>query len=208
MIYTTKDTNTPKCYNTTMNVTYGSFIKDPDKVRFVGEDAGEKVMWVFRRHPITNLGWVLITVVLFLVPHFVSAYTAFTGISFFETLPWRYNFIFYTFWYLFVFGYAFENFISWFFNVYIVSNKRVVDVDFFGLIHRRISEAELQDIEDITHQINGAAQIIFNYGSVFIQTAGEQREFEFELVPNPARVQDIISDLSSAVRSKQHGYNK
>ena len=45
-------------------------------------------------------------------------------------------------------------------------------------------------------------EVIFNYGSVYIQTSAEKREFEFENIPNPAKVRDIISDLVTKVKGK------
>jgi hypothetical protein len=107
------------------------------------------------------------------------------------------------FWYLFTFGYIFTSFLRWFFNAYLVTNKRVVDIDFESLVHRRFSEAFLYNVEDLTHQISGALQVIFNYGTLHIQTAGETRELEFESIPQPATVQDMISDLSSAKRGRK-----
>jgi len=68
-------------------------------------------------------------------------------------------------------------------------------MDFHGILFRNISEATLANVEDVTHTVSGTLQVVFNYGDVIVQTAGEQREFDFESVPSPARVQDIISDL-------------
>ena len=45
-------------------------------------------------------------------------------------------------------------------------------------------------------------QVIFHYGDVAIQTAAEAREITFENVPNPDRVQDIISDLISEIKGE------
>lgn len=73
-------------------------------------------------------------------------------------------------------------------------------MDFSGFLYRNISEAPLRNIEDITHRMSGISATIFNYGDVLIQTAGETREFDFTSVPNPIKVQDIISDLVSEIK--------
>lgn len=70
-----------------------------------------------------------------------------------------------------------------------------MDLDFVGLLHKNISETSLHNIEDVTSTVSGALRITFNYGSVFIQTAGETREFEFTDVANPSKVRDILSDI-------------
>ena len=104
------------------------------------------------------------------------------------------------FWNIFSFGYGFERFLNWYFNVYIITNKRVVDMDFSHLLHRNISEAPLRNIEDVTYTVSGSLQTLFNFGSIKIQTAAEQRELEFEYISNPAKVQDILSDMVANIK--------
>lgn len=183
-----------------MKILYSSYIYEPDHVRFDGEDSNEKVILCLRRHFITNLGWILISISLFIVPFFVQSFLEFNGIDVVNVLPVSYKFLFVVFWYVFAFGYLFTSFLGWYFNAYLVTNKRLVDIDFEGLIHRRFSEAFLLNIEDLTNQVSGAVQVVFNYGTLHVQTAGEMKEIEFEKIPRPAKVQDIISDLSSEVR--------
>jgi len=73
-------------------------------------------------------------------------------------------------------------------------------MDFHGLLYRNISQAPIRNIEDVTYNISGALKVIFNYGDVLIQTAGEKVEFEFEEVGNPSKVVDILSDLVSKLK--------
>jgi len=171
---------------------------------FEGEDSDEKIILLLRRHFIVNLRWAVESILLILVPTILSYALILAKVDLLKYISTRYVFVFYVLWYITVFGFLFEQFLVWFFNVYIVTNKRIVDMDFHGLLHRDVAEAPLRNIEDITRSINGAAQVVFNYGNVVIQTAGEQRELEFEEVPDPARVQDIISDLVSEIKFYDH----
>jgi len=84
---------------------------------------------------------------------------------------------------------------GWFFNIFIMTDERVIDVDFNDLFHRVISEAKTDKIQDVNSVMSGAFQTFFNYGSVFIQTAGELPEFVFENVPNPDLVAKYIGQL-------------
>ena len=70
-----------------------------------------------------------------------------------------------------------------------------MDIDFNGVVNHRVSETQLERIEDVSHSPVGVWATIFDFGNVFIQTAGEQREFQFENVPRPRDVQDTILDL-------------
>ncbi|KKU31185.1 MAG: hypothetical protein UX44_C0007G0009 [candidate division WWE3 bacterium GW2011_GWA1_46_21] len=172
-----------------------SFWRYPKNTWFDGEDHGEEILLVLRRHLITNLDWIFVAILLILTPFFANAILVFLNADTHAVFAPPFVFIFMLFWFLFTFGFVFENFINWFFNVYIVTNKRIVDMDFHGILFRNISEATLANVEDVTHTVSGTLQVVFNYGDVIVQTAGEQREFDFESVPSPARVQDIISDL-------------
>ena len=130
-----------------------------------------------RKHIITNLGWVLLTSLLLLLPPLLIVETL--GFSFIEVLgltPQTAAAIVFT-WYLFVLGFAFEQFMVWYFNLYIVTNHRVVDVDFFHLLYKTISAADLDDLEDVTFRMGGIFQALFNYGDIELQTAGTVTQF-------------------------------
>lgn len=178
-----------------------SFIANPTKTWFDGEDQNEKVLYVIRRSILTNWLWISLTILFLFVPFFVGA--TFPVNNFFRQLftP-AFLSIVTLFWYVFVFGFFFQNFFNWFFNVYIITDSRIVDVDFIGLLYKNISETPLQNIQDVTSNISGSFELIFNIGDVRIQTAGERTEFEFHDVSNPARVRDILSDIVTGLATK------
>lgn len=183
-------------------IAIASFMKNPpSSVSFDGEDKDEHIVLFLRRHFITNVGWILMSVFLFFLPALLSTLLRLNGFDLADYISLRVRFAASIFWYLFVFGVTFENFLLWYFNVYLVTTKRIVDMDFHALLHRDVTEAPLRNVEDITRRTRGALQVIFNYGSVTIQTAGEQRELEFEFVPDPTRVQDIVSDIVAEMKT-------
>ena len=100
-------------------------------------------------------------------------------------------------WYLFLLGFVVESFLAWFFNVYIITDERIVDIDFLSLIYRNISSAKIDKIEDVSARTSGAIRSVFDFGTVQVQTAAEKTQFEFMGVPNPSIVQDKISDLAA-----------
>lgn len=176
--------------------------KEPKKCSFYGMDKDEEILLLLRRDLITNLGWVLLTAILLFTPLIANTIFLALGTNPISQLPSGLLIVLSLFWYLFTIGYAFVNFLNWFFNVHIVSNKRIVDMDFSGVLYRNISDAPLRAVEDVTHTISGAAEILFNYGNVYIQTAAEQRELTFSRIPDPAKVQDFISDLLAGLRRR------
>ncbi|MFH1561356.1 MAG: PH domain-containing protein [Patescibacteria group bacterium] len=149
----------------------------------------EEIILLLRKHPITQVKWFFIGLIMLLAP---------TTLSFFpllEFLPTRFQLIVVLIWYLMTLAFALEKFLSWYFNVYIITDERVIDVDFYNLLYKEISDAEIENIEDVTLTQGGVMQNIFNYGMVQIQTAAERPEFEFEDVPNPALVVKVLKKM-------------
>lgn len=161
----------------------------PDHIDFESRAKEEKVVLFLRQHIIVNVKWVLAAVIMIFVPTIAAVFRAFSS------LPTGFELVITLSWYLVTLAYAFENFLNWYFNVYIVTNMRIVDVDFHNLIYKQVSDANLDKIQDVTYNMGGVARTIFNYGDVFIQTASEVSEFDFLAVPNPDRVVKIINDF-------------
>src|SRR3989344_4281025 len=78
-------------------------------------------------------------------------------------------------WYLVLAGYILQSFIGWFFNVFIVTDERIIDIDFYSLIYKEISDTKIERIQDVTVTQGGVVRALFNFGTVYIQTAGERR---------------------------------
>ena len=166
-----------------------AFAPQPKKVLFDSQLDNEKVLLLLRQHPITQIKWIFIISGLALLPFLLSF------ISFWQFVPWKYHFFSLAFWYLLVAGIALEAFLSWFYNVYIITDERVIDVDFLSLIYKNISAAKLDNIEDITSTSSGALATIFDIGTIKIQTAAEVTEFEFSHVPHPEKVTTLLNEL-------------
>lgn len=174
-----------------------SVIKNPKGWSYDGIDSNEHLVYVFRKSLITTIPWLFITFVLTVLPSFIAPFVLTQ-----TNLSYKFIFIVSCFWYIGTFGYFFQSFLNWFFNVYIVSDKKIIDVDFHGLIYGNISEAKLSDVEDVTSKIHGAIRTVFEFGDVFVQTAGESPQFEFHDVPDPANVRDLIADLVENIKKE------
>lgn len=161
----------------------------PIGLRFESQDPQEKVLLIMRRHFITNVPWILGFLVMLLAPLILPFFPIM------EFLPLRYQNFTLLFWYLFSFGFLLERFLSWYFNVYIVTDERVVDIDFYSLIYKEISSTKIDRIEDISYTISGALRNLMNFGTVAIQTSAEKRQFEFEDVPHPEKVTGFLNEL-------------
>lgn len=159
------------------------------KVHFETQEREEKVVLLLRRHAITNLRWLMTATFLVIVPLLWGLF------PFLRVFPQRFQMMLTIIWYLFIIAYILEHFLSWYYNVHIITDERIVDVDFHSLLYKEVSETKIDNIQDVTFVMGGALRALFNYGTVFIQTAGERREFDFNDVPHPDRVAKILNEL-------------
>ena len=79
-------------------------------------------------------------------------------------------------------------------NQLIVSDVNVTQVLQVGLFNRKVSELSMHNVEDVTAQQKGLLQTFFNYGTLTIETAGEQNNFIFVYCPNPNAYAKAILD--------------
>ena len=161
----------------------------PQKLKFESQDPQEEIILLLRPHVITNIWWILLTIVMVFVPLFWA------GLPAVSLLPDNYLFVLTLFWYALILTFVFERFLMWFFSVNIVTDERFIDVDFYGLLFKHVSVAQLENIEDVNYFQKGVMAVFFNYGDVLIQTAAEITEFVFNKVPNPEKVVKVLSEL-------------
>lgn len=171
-----------------------AYVEKPADVRFADQERGEEVLLMLRAHPITNVPWILILLLILLAPLVLPQILEGTGLDP-TVLPERTQILLLFSWYLFSLGYGILSFLYWYFNIDLITNRRVVDLDYYGFLFYRLSEAPLSQIQDVTYQVGGLFGIVFNFGDLYIQTAAEQREFDFLKIPNPAKVHDLLTDL-------------
>ncbi len=173
----------------TTKTSLSSFLARPKVFTFETREDDEEIILVLRRHWFSNLGWILTALAMFIIPIFVPVLSIF---SFFQD---HFTGILYMFWYLITFAFAFEQFLSWYFNVFILTEERVVDVDFFNLLYKKVSEAKIDMIQDVTSSQIGTPQTIFNFGKVVIQTAGEINQIVLDNIPNPNLVLKVLQQM-------------
>ncbi len=166
-----------------------SFSPKPVDISIDIQANDEHIILLLRRHPITQLRWVAIAFGLALTPWLVTA------IDMFGFLSPSYQFAIGLGWYLAIVGFSLKSFLKWFFHVYIITDERIIDVEFTSLLHKDVSTAKIENIEDITTVASGVMSSIFNFGTIVVQTAATKQEFSFEDVPQPSKVTTLLNEL-------------
>lgn len=164
-----------------------SYILHPD-YRFETQAVDENLFLLVRAHPFTQLGWIINSVALAFLLILLNFFFAY----FLSTIQLIYLNAFVG---AAIFSYAWYNFLSWYFNVGVITNHRIVDIDFYNILYKEVSEANVSKVEDVTSTVGGFFGSFFSFGNVFVQTAGTEKNIEFLNVPNPTDIVSLINDL-------------
>jgi hypothetical protein len=106
---------------------------------------------------------------------------------------------------LFLWVYIFITWIDYYFDVWIITNERIINIEQKNLFIRTTSEVTLTRVQDVTATIGGFFPTLLDFGDVLVQTAGEQEHFHFRNVPNPeAYKEEIMLLVKKAVADHGH----
>lgn len=180
-----------------------AFCAYPPGMNFAGREVDEEVVLLLRAHVITNVPWIVVMIIALLLPLIIGPLLI--SFNVLPSLALGTGIVLSLFWYLGVFTYAFLNFLYWFFNVYIVTNERLVDVDWYSVVNRDMKFADLTSIQDVTAGQFGVLAGIFDFGDVKIETAGTEPNIIFAKVPHPQIVSKKIQELREKEQVEERG---
>ncbi len=112
--------------------------------------------------------------------------------------------LFFFVYYLFTWMFFYHSYLDYDLDVWMVTNERVISIELQGLFHRVVAELELFRVQDVTSETRGILGTLFNYGNVYIQSAGTHQRFVFRHVPRPQETAKLISELAEQDREIHH----
>lgn len=166
--------------------------------------ADEKVIRVVRPHAIVIGTKLSVFLVLAVLPFVISPVVSFVnpqGNPFAELMPWLtggYARFFLGLWWLFLWMGAFRALTSYYLDAWLITNKRVVDIEQHSFFSREVSSVFMTNIEDATTQVHGIVSTLLNLGDIEIQSAAATNRFRIRGVSNPRAVRDLILSQVSA----------
>jgi len=178
---------------------FSNFLVNPKVLTFAEQDDDEVVYIAVRPHFITNISWVALSIFMLIIPLFFGYF------SFLEFLPLNYRMVAIFFWYLITFVFFYEKFLSWYFDFYLITNKRIIDISFHNLLNKHFAQTDISMIQDVSSSVKGFLATFFNFGDLLIQTAAEINQINFEKVPNPQKIIKLIKELQENEKSTQQG---
>lgn len=165
---------------------------------FIHAKSYEKIICRLRRHWFTFLPAIGFLILLLAVPfglywmisaNFSGWLTSATGYPLLVLFGCIY--------YLSVILYFFSYFVTFYLDVLIMTNDRLVDIDQNSLFSRTVAEVDLYQVQDASSEVSGVFATLFNYGNVIIQTAGALPKFTLHNIPHPHNIREMILDLSA-----------
>lgn len=98
------------------------------------------------------------------------------------------------------FVYGFYYFLVWYYDVYSITNIRILTFSKKGLFHTTFSEVAYKEINGVSFVVNGILQTLFQYGTVQL-SLNNGEVYELSNVSTPGVVQDTIKNLIDASRN-------
>jgi uncharacterized membrane protein YdbT with pleckstrin-like domain len=148
---------------------------------FDGQRDDEEIVSVWRQHPLTMAKSMSI-----------SALLIFTGSIPF--LSWRpsWGFEFWLFFILIAAAYGLMSYYLYLNTIYILTDQRIFAIAHKALLFRSNNEVPLKNIQNVAHLKKGLLQMIFDYGSVEVETAGTKTAMTIKSIEHPYLVQQKI----------------
>lgn len=146
---------------------------------------GEHVIQSVRRHPVTIAVVLILEFSLLIFAFFFMAPLVTAGrfgVGIFMTLVGLALF------------FMFRSWLLWRSNTFIITDRRLIDVDRRGFFEWVVSETAFPNIQDISVTTRGLVQTVLGAGNVVVQTASGFVNLELHFVARPGAVKEAINE--------------
>src|SRR3989344_282267 len=152
----------------------------------------EKILMVIRRHWFVMVGPVVLLVFLLVFPSvfLTTAPRFYPALNNNPEIQPMINFSL-ALYILIVILYLFIWWSDYYLDIWIITNKRLIDIEQRGLFNRHISEMNVENIQNVTLQIEGLISTLLKFGNLLVETAGEG-QFKIKDAPNLYEAKDLL----------------
>lgn len=143
----------------------------------------EEVLFVFRKHPVVmrkGLIFSMLAILAGTIPSLIKPEISY----FFIGLAVGFAvglIIFMPYW------------IAWYYSVYIVTDKRLIQISRKGLFSKSVVDLSLNQIQSMNYQVNGLQETLLKFGTIVIQTY--IGDLVIHDVHHPEKVQKTIAQI-------------
>lgn len=169
---------------------------------------GEHVHAVFRKHWLPFVGTLIPFILIALLPSWVysyittapqleTVYLSLQGSIGTDTL-----YFFYSLFLFVIFIATFTIFTDFYLDAWVLTDKRILDIEQGGFFNRTTSSVMLDHIQDVTVETFGFFPTLFGYGTLHIETAGGLHPFVIPLISRPNEVKRILVEFQMNARNR------
>ncbi|OGB73534.1 hypothetical protein A3K24_01615 [candidate division Kazan bacterium RIFCSPHIGHO2_01_FULL_44_14] len=101
---------------------------------------------------------------------------------------------------LFVVNFFMMQWIFWYMDVWIILPERLIDIQLISLFNRRVSQMNMDQVQDVRVTMQGVLSSIFRFGNITVQSAGKEGFFELRSIPGARDIADLITSYSERSR--------
>lgn len=146
---------------------------------------GERIIKVFRPHPVRHVFGFSCTLIFFLLPLIFLR----------KLLAWEIlGFVIFLSAYFFGIALLLRIFYTFRLHAFLVTDERLIDFDQRGFFYRTVSECRFDKISDVRYTTKGLRQALFGLGDVMVSMVGEDFVLEINNISHPHKVQQFILD--------------
>lgn len=166
----------------------------------------EEPVLVFRQHPVLFLKGALLFVILALLPA-IFPFVAPEMITVINDTPAlaTLSLLIIALYELTVLILGFTHFFNWYFDIWVITQERIIDVDQEGVFSKKIGELEMFRVQDVVAEQKGVLATLFHFGKIKVETAGAKEDFSFEGISQPYDMAKQILEMAEADRSLHLG---
>ncbi len=109
----------------------------------------------------------------------------------------------YTAWLLIMWMTLFSIWTNYYLDIWTITNKRLIAIDQKGFFFRTSASFRLERLQDAIVSVNGIIATLLNYGSLEVQTAGEEKNFKAYGLPNPGNLKSILLQAEDSILAQE-----
>lgn len=158
---------------------------------FADQFDDEEVLFVFRKHPIImRKGFLLAGAAMVAGP----LYTLILAYARPNNVPTM-GFFFMSIMAGFLVGLLLmlPKWVSWYFSVYIVTDRRFIQINQTGFFHKSVVDMALDQIQMVNYEVAGLSQTLFGFGTIIMQTM--VGDLVIHEVHHPAAIQKKLLEV-------------
>lgn len=174
-----------------------------------GSQDEKDIMIYVHRHWAAFLGQFLLTFIILIIPIIILILIYLFNHNFFQGIALNAIVLIFSVYYLIAITFAFISWVSFYYDIYIVTRDEIIDITQEGFFGRKIAQLSILRVQDVTSHIKGFLPTFFAYGDVLVETAGEQSEnFLLKDVPNPQEVSTQIMSIHNTIVGHENRENQ